>query len=69
MSKYFQVNVELRDIDEKGKIKKIKEQYLVLAESCLDAETTVVKKLVDEGNTLDYTIPSVRETKIISVIE
>ena len=69
MSKYFQVNVELRDVNEKGKVQKIREQYLGFAESCLDAETKVVKKFTDEGNNLDYTIPSVKETKILEVIE
>lgn len=69
MEKYFLVNVEFREISEKGKVTKIKEQFLVKDISCFAAEQVVIKKLVDEGNTLDYTIPSVRETKISQVIE
>ena len=65
---YFQVNVEIRDVNEKGKVQKIREQFLVDAISCLDAETKVVKKFVDEGNSLDYSIPSVKETKILEVL-
>ncbi len=65
---YFQVNVEIRDINEKGKVQKIREQYLVDAETCVEAETKVVKKFVDEGNSLDYSIPSVKETKILEVL-
>lgn len=66
--KYFQVNVEIRDVNEKGKVTKTREQYLVQAVSCLDAETTMVKKFVDEGSSLDYTIPSIKETKILEVL-
>jgi hypothetical protein len=69
MSKYFQVNVELRDVNEKGKVTKTREQYLVDAETCVEAETKVVKKFTDEGNNLDYIIPSVKETKILEVIK
>ena len=65
---YFQVNVEIRDVNEKGKVQKIREQYLVDAETCVEAETKVVKKFVDEGNSLDYSIPSVKETKILEVL-
>lgn len=69
MEKYFQVNVELRDVNDKGKVQKIKEQYMVLAVSCQEAEARVIKMFVDEGNTLDYTIPSIRETKVRKIIE
>jgi hypothetical protein len=69
MEKYYLVNVEVKEVSEKGKVQKIREQYLVLGVSCVEAETKVVKKFTDEGNNLDYTIPSVKETKILSVIE
>jgi hypothetical protein len=66
--KYFQVNVELREVNEKGKVTKTRQQFLVNAVTCFDAETTMIKKLVDEGSTLDYSIPSVKETKILEVL-
>jgi hypothetical protein len=66
--KYYQVNVELRTEDEKGKIKKTREQYLVQGVSCLDAETTTNKKYEQEGNNLDYTIKQVKETKFLEVL-
>lgn len=68
MSKYYQVNVEIRVEDDKGKIKKQREQYLVDGVSCLDAETTVNKKFEQEGNNLDYTIKQVKETKFLEVL-
>mgnify|MGYP003677329572 CR=1 FL=1 len=66
--KFYQVNVELQGESDKGKPTKIREQYLVWATSCLDAETTTVKKFVDEGNTLDFKVKSIRETKVLEVL-
>lgn len=66
--KFYQVNVELLSETDKGKPKKIREQYLVWATSCLDAETITTKKFVDEGNTLDFTVKSVKETKFLEVL-
>lgn len=68
MEKYYQVNVEFRDINEKGKVSKIKEQILVLTTGCLEAEGVVVRNLVTIGNNLDYTVTSVKETKISKVL-
>lgn len=68
MSKYYQVNVVLKDINEKGKVTKINEQYLVDATGCLEAETAVVKKFTDEGNNLDFEVKSVKATNILGVL-
>ena len=68
MEKYYQVSVEFRDINEKGKVTKIKEQILVLTTGCLEAEGVVVRDLVTTGNNLDYTVTSVKETKISKVL-
>jgi len=68
MKKYYLVNVEFKEISENGKIQKQREQFLVNGISCLDAETIIIKKLIDEGNNLDYNIPSIKETKIIEVL-
>jgi len=66
--KFYQVNVELLTESDTGKQKKIREQYLAWASSCLEAETTTTKKFVDEGTTLDFKIVSVKETKILEVL-
>lgn len=68
MNKYYQVNVEVKFEDEKGKVKKQREQYLADAVSCLDAENSVTKKFVDSGDNLNFKIVSVKETKILEVL-
>jgi diaminopimelate decarboxylase len=66
---YFQVNVEILDINDKGKQTKTKELYLVDAASVTDAERKVNKMFQDEGTLLIFQVKSVRETKILQVIE
>jgi len=72
MNKYYEVLVELRMESEspKGgvKIKKIKESYLVDALSVTEAEARVVKSFSDSGFSQDYSVVSVRGSKIIDVI-
>ena len=68
MEKYYQVNVVLKDENEKGKITKVSEQYLVKATGCTEAEIAVVKKFTDEGNNLDYEIKSVKITNILEIL-
>ena len=66
---YFQVAVEILDTNEKGKSTKVKELYLVEAVSVTDSEVKVTKMFEEEGNMLDFQVKSVRETKILQVIE
>lgn len=66
---YFQVNVEILDINDKGKQTKTKELYLVDAVSVTDAEVKINKMFQDEGTLLTFQVKSVRETKILQVIE
>jgi hypothetical protein len=66
---YFQVNVSIVDINEKGKQTKINEQYLVNAVSVTDAEVKITKMYEDEGSQVDFQVKSVKETKILQVIE
>ena len=66
---YFQVNVSLTDINDKGKQTKVTEQYLVDAVSVTDAEVKVTKMYEDEGGSIDFQVKSVKETKILQVIE
>lgn len=72
MSKYYEVLVELKMETEtpKGdvKIKKIKEGYLVDAMSVTEAEARVVKCFSDAGFSQDYSVVSVKGSKIIDVI-
>jgi hypothetical protein len=66
---YFQVNVSITDINDKGKQSKVTEQYLVDAVSVTDAEVKVTKMYEDEGGSVDFQVKSVKETKILQVIE
>ena len=66
---YFQVNVSIVDINDKGKQTKVTEQYLVDAVSVTDAEVKVTKMYEDEGGSVDFQVKSVKETKILQVIE
>jgi uncharacterized protein RhaS with RHS repeats len=66
---YFQVNVSITDFNDKGKQTKVTEQYLVDAVSVTDAEVKVTKMYEDEGGSVDFQVKSVKETKILQVIE
>lgn len=66
---YFQATVVLVDINEKGKQSKITEQYLIDAMSVTEAEAKVTKLYNDEGSSMDFQVKSVKETKILQVIE
>lgn len=68
MNKYFNVVVQVKTEDEKGKLKKQNELYLVSAIGCNDAEAIVTKKFVDEGSNLDFKVTSIKETKILEVL-
>lgn len=65
---WYTVTVQFLVEDEQtGKIKKVKENYLVKAVSITDAETQVANDL--EGTIPDYRILTVTESKIIRVIK
>ena len=67
MAKFYSVLVSVEVEDAKGKIKKNKEQYLVDALSCTEAEAKLVKKFTAEAVKLEYEVVKVSETKIIEV--
>ncbi len=67
MAKFYSVQVAIEVEDAKGKIKKQKEQYLVDALSCTEAEAKLVKKFVKDAVQLEYEVIKVSETKIIEV--
>ena len=66
---YFQAVVEIVDMNDKGKQTKMRENYLVDAVSVTDAEVKVTKLFEDEGISTDFQVKSVKETKILQVIE
>ncbi len=66
---YFQAVVEIIDITEKGKQSKVRENYLVDAVSVTDAEVKVTKMFEEEGMNTNFQVKSVKETKILQVIE
>lgn len=66
---YFQATVDIIDMNEKGKQTRTKELYLVDAVSVTDAEVKVTKMFEDEGSQVEFQVKSVRETKILQVIE
>ena len=68
MAKYYAVTVAIEVEDAKGKIKKQKEQYLVDAMSCTEAEAKLVRKFVEDAVQLEYQVEKVSETKIIEII-
>jgi len=64
---YYIAKVKVHHEDDKGRVKKVTEQYLVNAVSVTDAETKVVKDF--EGSNLEFEVTAVVETKIVSVIK
>lgn len=63
---YYTAKVKCRVENDKGKIQKVTEQYLVKAVSVTDVEAYVTEKY--EGSTIDWELTSVAETKILEVI-
>ena len=61
--KYYIAKVKVHHTDDKGKVKKLTEQYVVNAVSVTDAEVKATKDFEGSG------VGSVIETKIIKVIK
>ena len=64
---YYIAKVKVHHEDDKGRVKKITEQYLVNAVSVTDAEAKVVAEF--EGSNLEYEVTAVMETNIVIVIQ
>lgn len=64
---YYIAKVKVHHEDDKGRVKKVTEQYVVNAVSVTDAEAKVVADF--EGSNLEYEVTAVTDTKIISIIE
>ena len=63
---YFTVSVKVSHEDDKGKIKKTTERYLVDAMSVTEAEARVTKAL--EGMTNEFEIVAASTSRIIEVV-
>lgn len=68
MSKYYEVLVQLKMENDKGKIKNVKELYLVDAMSVTEAEAKVVETFTKSGFSQDYSVVSVKGSKVVDVI-
>ena len=67
--KYFEVTVDLEvAIQKNGKPKIIKEVYLIDSLTVTEAEAKIIKYFVSSGTTIDYTISSVKQSRIINVV-
>lgn len=67
--KYFEASVEIiTEIGNNGKEKKVKEVFLVDAQSVTEAEARVVEDFEQSGMQLDYRVVQVKESKIQTVI-
>ena len=64
---YFIATVKVQDQNERGRITSNNEVYCVVAETVTEAEAKVVKEF--EGYNMDYHVKSVKESKIIKILE
>lgn len=63
---YWLVTVQLQFENDKGRIQKVREQYLVDAISATDAEAKIYKEFEGES---DFNVVGVNRSKIIKVVE
>ena len=69
MSKFYEVTVDVVVATLKnGKDKVVKEVYLVDALTVTEAEARVVADFEKGGNTLDYTVSSAKQSRVLRVI-
>ena len=64
---YFIATVKVKDENERGRITSNNEVYCVDSETVTEAEAKVVKEF--EGYNMDYHVKSVKESKIIKILE
>jgi len=63
---YWQVTVQLEHENDRGRIQRVKELYLVDAISATEAEAKIYKEFEGESN---FTVVGVNQSKILKVIE
>ena len=64
---YYISTVKVQDENDRGRITSTNEVYCVEAESCTEAEAKVVKEF--EGQNIEYQVKSVKESKILKILE
>ncbi|MDB4343458.1 DUF4494 domain-containing protein [bacterium] len=64
---FYEVQVEVEFESDSGRIKKVKEYYLVKAVSVTDAEAKIYKEFEGEQN--DWDVKMVKESKIRKVVD
>ena len=64
---YYIAKVKVHHEDDKGRVKKVTEQYLVDAVSVTDAEVKVVEEF--DGSNMEFEVTAVIETKLVKVIQ
>ena len=67
MTNYWQVTTQFERENDRGRVQKVKEIYLVDAMTGTEAESKTYKMLEDLGET-DFKIISLTESRIIKVI-
>ena len=65
MKKYFLVKIKVETLTEKGKVKKVTEQYLTQADDVKSAEKTFMEAI--KSQMITFEIASISETKILDV--
>jgi hypothetical protein len=68
MAQFFQVKVQFKVEDDKGKVKKQNVLYLVDAQSVTEAEARMVKYLNDAGEQA-FEVKAASESPIIEVVK
>jgi hypothetical protein len=63
---YWQVDVKLEFENDRGKIQKVTEKYLVAAYSATEAESVIYKDFEGESN---FSVEKVVKSRILKVIE
>jgi hypothetical protein len=63
---YWQVTVQLEHENDRGRIQKVRELYLVDAISATEAEAKIYTEFEGESN---FTVVGVNQSKILKVIE
>jgi len=63
---YWQVTVQLEHENDRGRIQRVKELYLVDAVSATDAEAKIYQEFTGESN---FSVIGVNQSKILKVIE
>ena len=64
---YFIATVKVQDENERGRVINTNEIYCVEADTVTEAEAKVVKEF--EGYSMEYHVKSVKESKIIKILE